>query len=620
MTTASKDNDTLSSTTKPNSTAFIILRCYRFLLPYWRYAAGAYIGLLLITVSNLAIPQFIRWIIDHGINGNERTLFGLSVLVAGTLSLLGLTLLKGVLTFFQGRWTEIAAQSVAFDLRNAIQTKLTLLSFSFHDQSETGQLLSRAVQDVERVRFLTGRASLRLLDSIVLAVSTAAILVTMNPRLALLVTLTLPLLAHRAFFIGARMRPLGVQIQDQLGILTTRLEQSLRGARVVKAFAQEPREIERFEKENETWFHLSNDAAKVQSIHGPLLDLISNLGAVAIILYGGLLVIQKQLTVGELVAFSTYMGQLYNPIRLAGNIVPAIAMAASAAGRIFEILDAIPDVHDEANAQPLGQVNGRVRFENVSFAYAGTRTVLERINLDVQPGQVIALLGATGSGKSTIISLIPRFYDPTQGRILIDEQDIRQVTLQSLRSQIGLVLQETTLFIGSIYENISFGRQEATREEVIEAARSAQAHEFISAMPHGYDTIVGERGVTLSGGQKQRIALARALLTDPCILILDDATASVDTSTERLIQHALDRLMEGRTTFVIAHRLSTVRRADLILVLEKGRIIAQGKHEELLQTSPLYAEVYTRQLRPDTAEGGTATAASGTAAAEDNSR
>jgi ATP-binding cassette subfamily B protein len=260
-------------------------------------------------------------------------------------------------------------------------------------------------------------------------------------------------------------------------------------------------------------------------------------------------------------------------------------------------------VHDKPGAKPLPPVEGRVRFENVSFAYSGTRTVLDRVNLDVQPGQMIALLGATGSGKSTITNLIPRFYDPTEGRILIDGQDIAQVRLQSLRSQIGIVLQETTLFVGTIYENIAFGRVGATREEVNEAAKAAQAYDFITEMPKGYDTIVGERGVTLSGGQKQRIALARALLTDPRILILDDATASVDTETERLIQAALDRLMEGRTTFVIAHRLSTVRRADLILVLEKGRIVARGTHQELLKTSPLYAEVYSRQLRPDSQNG-----------------
>jgi len=291
------------------------------------------------------------------------------------------------------------------------------------------------------------------------------------------------------------------------------------------------------------------------------------------------------------------MGQLFNPIRLMGNIIPAIAMAASSAERIFEILDAIPDVHDLPDAREMPDLNGQVQFENVSFSYSGTHTILQDINLDVKPGQIVALLGATGSGKSTVTNLIARFYDPTKGRIMVDGHDIRDVTIHSLRSQIGIVLQETTLFIGTIFENITFGRQEATKEQVIEVAKSAQAHDFIMNMPNGYDTIVGERGVTLSGGQKQRIALARALLTNPKILILDDATASVDTETEQLIQQALDSLMEGRTTFVIAHRLSTVRRADIIIVLDKGSIVAQGTHQELLQSSPIYREVFIKQLK-----------------------
>lgn len=575
-------------------------RCYRFLIPYWRYVAGAYAGLLLITGFNLAIPQIIRWIIDNGISNQNTALLGWSI--AG---LIAITIVKGILTFFQGRWTEIASQSVAFDLRNAIQTKLTLLSFSFHDHSETGQLLSRAVQDVERIRFLTGRATLRIIDGAVLAIATAAILISMNAKLALLVILTLPLMARQALYIGSRLRPLGVEIQNQLGNLTTRLEQNLRGARVVKSFAQEPAEIDRFELENEKWFRLANTNARIQARHTPLLDLLSNLGTVIIIWYGGTLTIQGELTMGQLVAFTTYLAQLFNPVRMLGMIIPAIAMAGAAAERIFEILDAIPDVRNAPDAIELRDIKGRVQFDNVSFAYSGSqpgtagRTVLENVNLDVQPGQIIALLGATGSGKSTITNLIPRFYDPTRGRILIDGIDIRKVTLQSLRSQMAMVLQETTLFIGTIQENIAFGRAGATFEEVVEAARAAQAHDFIMEQPHGYETIVGERGVTLSGGQKQRIALARALLTDPRILILDDATASVDTQTERLIQTALDRLMEGRTTFVIAHRLSTVRRADLILVLEKGKIAARGTHQELLESSPLYAEVYSRQLRTE---------------------
>lgn len=597
------DSTNTQSETKKNTHAWRLLaRSLAFLKPYKRYVGGAYVMLALITAFNLAIPQFIRWIIDHGVDEGNLRLLGLSV-----LGLIVLTALKGVFTFFQGRWTEVASQSVAFDMRNAIQEKLTLLSFSFHDQSETGQLLSRAVQDVERIRFLTGRATLRIVDGAALAIFTAVILFSMNARLALLVTLTLPLLAHRALYLGSRLRPLGVEIQNQLGIVTTVLEQNQRGARVVKAFAQEPAEIEKFEKENNAWFMLSQRSATIQALNGPLLDMIANIGTVIIIWYGGTLVINGELTVGELVAFTTYMGQLFNPIRLIGNFVPGIAMASSAAGRIFEILDAVPDVHDDPHAKALPPVQGRVRFEDVTFAYAGTRTVLDRINLDVQPGQIVALLGQTGSGKSTITNLIPRFYDPTKGRILVDETDIRNVTLQSLRSQVGLVLQETTLFIGSIFENIAFGRNGATEEEVFEAARAAQAHDFIVSMPKGYQTVVGERGITLSGGQKQRIALARALLTDPRILILDDATASVDTETERLIQKALDRLMENRTTFVIAHRLSTVRRADVILVMEGGRIAARGTHQELLENSPLYANVYARQLRPENgeADGGT---------------
>ncbi len=600
MTTATRPAPQPESTPAENSPkASLLWRCYRFLFPYWRFVLGTYAAELLIVAFNAAIPQFIRWIIDHSIADGAAIAQGtnLSLLGGSVAALIGLTALKGVAVFAQGRWSEIASQSVAFDLRNAIQTKLTLLSFSFHDQSETGQLLSRAVQDVDRIRFLTGRATLRIIDSVALALVTAVILVAMSPRLALLVTLTLPLLAHRAWILGSHLRPLSVRIQNQLGVLTTRLEQNLRGARVVKSFAQEPAEIERFEKENTGWFTLSNTGARIQAVNGPLLDLIANLGVVAIYLYGGILVIQKQITIGELVAFSTYLGQLFNPVRLLGNIIPAIAQALSAAGRIFEILDAEGDVSDGPDAYPLPKITGRVRFEDVTFSYAGTRTVLDRVNLDVNHGQVIALLGATGSGKSTITNLIPRFYDPTRGRILIDGHDIRKVTLQSLRSQIGIVLQETTLFVGTIAENIAFGRADASREEIIEAARAAQAYEFIAATPQGFETMVGERGVTLSGGQKQRIALARALLTDPRILILDDATASVDTDTEHLIQAALDTLMENRTTFVIAHRLSTVRRADLILVLEKGKIVARGTHAELLERSPLYREVYSRQLK-----------------------
>jgi len=564
--------------------------------------AGGYLSLLLINALALSIPQFIRWIVDRGIANQDIPLLTRSV-----LALLGLALLKGCVTFLQGRWIEVASQNVAYDLRNAIHQKLSLLSFSYHDRTETGQLISRAIQDVERIRFLTGRALLRIAEGGTLLIGTAIVLLWMNPRLALLSLMTMPLLAYRATYFGRRFRPLSLAIQQQLAVLTTRLEQNLRGTRVVKAFAEEEAEIDRFDQENRHWFDLTIEAARLQALNLPLMDLIANAGTVFVIWYGGQLVIRQELTMGELVAFSTYMAQLIQPVRRLGFIVSAIAMAVAAGERIFEILDARSEVRDTPDAKPLPPVKGDVHFNKVSFAYFGRHYVLRDVSFTAEPGQIIALLGATGSGKSTIINLIPRFYDPTSGQITVDGYDTRRVTLNSLRNQIGIVLQETTLFATSIRENIAFGRPDASTEEIIAAAQAAQAHDFILEMAEGYDTPVGERGVTLSGGQKQRIAIARALLSDPRILILDDATSSVDTETEQLIQKALERLMRGRTSFVIAQRLSTVRMADLILVLEKGRIAAQGTHQQLLRTSGLYAEIYHRQLRPQELEKGRAT-------------
>jgi len=571
----------------------VLLRCFGYLRPYWRLTIGAYLILLAVNALALSIPQFIRWIVDQGIGGRDVDLLTRSV-----LALLGLTLLKGVLSFVQGRWTETASQGVAYDLRNAIHRQLSRLSFSYHDYAQTGQLLSRAVQDVERIRFLTGRAVLRLVEGMTLLLGTLVVLLWMNPGLALLALATMPVLIYVAFQFGRRFRPLSLDIQQQLAVLTTRLEQNLHGARVVKAFAQEEAEIARFDLENDHWFRLSARAARLREFIVPLIDLIASMGTVFIMWYGGLQVIRGQLTLGELVAFSAYLSQLALPLRHVGVIVPALAMAAAAGERIFEILDAVSEVQEAPDATPLPAVRGHVRFEHVSFSYFGRHQVLQDLTFEARPGQVIALLGATGSGKSTIINLIPRFYDPSAGRITIDGYDTRRVTLNSLRDQIGIVLQETTLFAATIRENIAFGCPNAGESEIVAAAQAAQAHSFIVETPHGYDTEVGERGVTLSGGQKQRIAIARALLKDPRILILDDALSSVDAETERLIQLALERLMRGRTSFVIAQRLSTVRMADLILVLEKGRIVASGTHQTLLRTSGLYADIYHHQLRP----------------------
>ncbi|MSP11890.1 MAG: ABC transporter ATP-binding protein [Chloroflexi bacterium] len=597
-----------------------------------------------IDILVLIIPQVIGASVDQGIHGQNTAFLGVAV-----LQLLGLTLVRGIFIFLQGRWIEMASQGVAYDMRNEIFRKITHLSFSYHDRTETGQLLSRTVQDVERIRFLTGRSVLRLIDGFILLIGTGTAMFWINPRLALLALVTMPFLIHRGYHFSRHFRPISMAIQQQMAVLTTRLEQNLRGSRAVKSFAQENMEIERFNKENQTWYDLSSTSVRIQAVNVPLMSLISNISTVIIIWYGGQLVINNQLTLGELVAFTTYVAQLIAPVRQIGVIIPAISQASASAERLFDILDAQSEVQNAPDAIPLPPVQGHVRFEHVSFGYVTEAirddlynteksrlrvkerangatpdrmiyigsgddhfqpsrrrlNILKDIDFEAKPGMVVALLGTTGSGKSSIINLIPRFYDISEGRILIDGHEIRDVTIESLRAQIGIVLQETNLFATTIRENIAFGRSNATEEEIIEAAKAAQAHAFIETMPLGYDTLVGERGVTLSGGQKQRVAIARTILKNPRILILDDATSAVDTETEHLIQLALERLMHGGpnstrpTSFVVAQRLSTVRNADLILIMEKGRIVARGMHDELMKSNPTYAEIYRYQLRPE---------------------
>ncbi|MCG2768322.1 MAG: ABC transporter ATP-binding protein/permease [Anaerolineae bacterium] len=583
----------------------IVLRCLSYLRPHRALVVGAYLLLLINNVITLGMPLIIGHTVDQGIRAGDA-----SVIRLGAVALLALALLRGVLTFLLGRWTEVASQNVAYDLRNAIHDKLQSLSFSYHDQAETGQLLARAIGDVDRVRFLTGRAILRLVEVVTLVLGIAIAMMVMNLRLALPTLVIVPLLTYVALTFGRLYRPLWGAIREQISELTAHLEQNLRGSRIVKAFAQEPAEIRRFDTANAKFFDLHMIASRTRAMYLPLLRLIASAGIIAVILYGGQLVIREELTIGELVAFSTYVGQLLVPVRRLGMIVSAIAESIASGERIFEILDARSEVEDLPGARPVENVRGHVRFEHVSFSYFERNPVLKDIDFGAEPGQVVALLGATGSGKSSVINLVPRFYDPTRGRVLLDGHDIRYLTVASLREQIGIVLQDTTLFATTVRENIAFGRPDAGEEEIIAAARAASAHDFIMEMPQGYETAVGERGMTLSGGQKQRIAIARAILKDPRILILDDATSSVDTETEALIQAALARLMKGRTSFVIAQRLSTLRQADQVLVIEKGRIAARGyrttehtAHDELLRTSGLYAEIYYQQLRPRELDG-----------------
>lgn len=577
---------------KPASTLAILRRCYGYMLAYRPLLIAAYLTQLALEGIALVIPQTLRGVVDRGIRQSD-----LAYLRWMVLALLGLTLIKAALTFWQGRWIEIISQGVAYDLRNALQRKFAELSFAFHDRVESGQLLSRAIQDVDRVRFLSGRATLRLVEGLVLMLGTAVVLVWMQPRLAIVSLALMPLITWRALDFGRRYRPLWRDVQDQMARMTAFLEQNLRGARIVKGFAQEEAEMARFARENTRWFEMNVRATRMRVLNAPVIDFLAALSSLAVIAYGGTLVVRGDLTLGEMVAFSTYLAQLVQPLRRVGMVIPGIAQATASGERVFEILDTASEVQEAPDAAALPPLRGHVRFERVSFAYFGRHPVLHEVSFEVLPGQRVALLGQTGSGKTTILNLLLRFYDPTSGRVLIDGYDVRRVTLKSLREQIGLVLQESTLFATTIRENIALGCPHATDEEVEAAARAAQAHEFIMALPHGYATRVGERGLTLSGGQRQRIAIARALLKNPRILILDDATASVDSETEYLIQLALQTLMQGRTTFIIAQRVNTLKNADLILVLEKGRIVARGTHAELLSTSGLYAEIYYRQLQ-----------------------
>jgi ATP-binding cassette subfamily B protein len=571
----------------------LLLRMYAYLRVHQWDVAIALLSVFIITAISVIQPQLIRWIVDRGIADGDA-----GFLAMATAGILVMAAFKGLVMFMQGRSTEMASQGVAYQLRKQLHASLTGLSFSFHDKAQSGQLLSRAIQDVERIRFLTGRASLRLLEGAVLLIATLTAIIAMHPLLALLAAPTMPLLAWRAFRFGTMIRPLSLKVQDSLATITALLEQNLRGARIVKAFVQEEAEIRRFSEANEQWFRWSARQAAIQAVQAPLLSFIADLGLLIVVGFGGYLVIRQSLSLGMLVAFTAYMTQLAHPVRMMGVVTPVIGMAAASAERITEIIDAQGEVQDNPDAGSLPAIQGSIRFDHVSFGYANRTDSIKDLCLDIAPGEIVAFLGTTGSGKSTLMNLIPRFYDVRSGAILLDGHDIRSVTLTTLRANIGIVLQESTLFATSIRENIAFGVPEADEESIIAAARSAQAHDFIMKFPAGYDTEVGERGATLSGGQRQRIAIARALLKNPRILLLDDATSSVDAQTEQLIQTALEHLMQGRTCLVIAQRASTLRLATRVIVLDKGRKLVEGRHEDLLVHSPLYAELFRKQVKP----------------------
>ena len=576
-----------------------LLRALRFLTSYKRETVGAFISLLLSTAGTLVVPRLTQAVIDQGISQGM-----MAVILGGAAGIVVAALLAAVFTYLRGYLAAKASQGVAYDLRNALYAHIQKLSFSYHDRAQTGQLLTRATSDVELVQMFISTGLIQLFSALLMMLGSIVLLLGTNWQLTLMTLPVLVLVLVVFGFFARKGRPLFTEVQQMLGRLNTILQENLAGVRVVKAFAREPWETERFGESNLDLCDAQVRVGKMFAAIMPLIFTLANLGTLTVVWGGGYEVISGRLTIGELVAFQSYLMMTMFPIVMLGMIIMAVSQAGAGAQRIFEILDAAIDVTDRPGAIELPPIEGRVSFENVTFRYFKEQEpVLQGVGFVAEPGETVALFGATGSGKSTIINLIPRFYDVSEGRVTIDGHDVRDVSIQSLRGQVGIVLQETVLFGGTIRENIAYGRPDASDEEIVVAAKTAEAHEFITSFTDGYETAVGERGVTLSGGQKQRIAIARALLIDPRILILDDSTSSVDIETELRIQRALDRLREGRTSFVIAQRISTVQRADKVVVLDGGRVVAQGTHEELLRDSPIYAEIYCSQLQDDREPG-----------------
>lgn len=569
-----------------------LFKLRRFYQPYlWQLILNMII-LLSMTGLSLVVPQILQGVIDKGLKTGAA-----AFLLRSALILVGIGAGTAVLNLGQRYLTEWIGAHIGYDLRNSMYDHIQYLPFTYHDHSTTGQLINRCIEDVRAVQTFAGDSLVQIVQLGVLSVGVVVVLVSRNPWMAVIALLPLVPMVMMTTDFGQRITRLFYNVDNTLGDLSAQLQENVSGVQVVRAFAREAHEKERFDQINRTYFNarvkVLSEWAKVM----PTTSLLITMGTILILMVGGPLVLQGKMTVGELVAFNAYLLMLSAPVQQLAWLVNAIGESEAGAQRVLEILDHDPAIQSPLGALPQKTLRGCVEFRNVSLRYQDEKIdALSNINLLVEPNQLIALIGQTGSGKTSLVNLVPRFYDVTEGAVLVDGVDVRQSELVSLRKQIGIVLQTSLLFSDTISENIRYGRSEATDEEVFAAAKAAQAHEFIIKLAEGYETLVGERGVTLSGGQRQRIAIARALLMNPRILVLDDSTSSVDTQTELLIQEALDLLMAGRTTFVIAHRLATVRRADLILVMADGRIVQQGKHAELLDQGGLYKEIYDLQL------------------------
>ncbi|MCX6572295.1 MAG: ABC transporter ATP-binding protein [Candidatus Aminicenantes bacterium] len=571
-----------------------VFKLLRFVKPYWKKSLLSLALLVVVVLMDLAIPRLVQRIIDQGVTPHN-----MKVVTNTFLLMLGISILDTLFAIGNNNTSVQVGESVARDLREALFLKIQSFSFGNLDRMKTGQLMVRLSSDssvMQRVVQISLRIGTRdpliMIGSIILMFKT-------DKHLALTMFPLLLVTSAIIVFFALKMGPLFLTIQQKLDRLNTVLQENIAGVRVVKAFVRARHEAGRFEAVNEDFTERNIKVMQFMSTMGPALSVCVNIGIVIVIWAGGLQAIHGGVTTGQIVAFINYLQTALGPLMIMVNLANVWAAGMASAERVNEVLEEVPEVQDAPDASALpASTRPRFVFENVGFHYTGSTgtAVLEGINLTVEPGQTVAILGATGAGKSTLINLIPRFYDVSEGRVLIDGVDIRQVRQDSLLAQVGIVPQETVLFSGTVRDNIRYGRPEAGDEEVVAAAKAAQAHEFILDLEAGYDTHVEERGVNLSGGQKQRIAIARALLIRPSILILDDSTSSVDVETETKIQEALDELMTGRTCFVVAQRISTVLKADKIIVIEKGRIAAEGTHRQLLKSSPIYQEIYASQL------------------------
>lgn len=578
----------------------IILRLIVFVRKRWPWLALAFICLALSTGFALIIPRMLGTGIDTALRVESGFLWWslpretAILLVAGTV--IAASALRGAADYGRTYLSQVVSQKVSYDIRNAFYERLQRLSFAYHDQAQTGQLMSRATVDVEAIRMFFAMGITGLAELAILLVAITAILLSLNWQLALLTFLFMPAIGWRAITFSRRLRPIWGRIQELMAVLGTILQESLTGIRVVKAFTRQQHEGQKFSDQANLLYNEHIGVARQMAINLPLMLFLMSVPTVLILWYGGRQVINGAMTIGDLTSFILYLGMMVMPVRRLGMIGNLLSRTQSAGQRILEILDTESAVKEKPNAIELGKVAGSISLEGVSFSYDSMSPTLDNISFNVKPGALVALLGSSGSGKSTIANLIPRFYDVTAGAIKIDGIDIRDVTLASLRRNVGIAQQDIFLFSGSIRDNIAYGAVSASAEQVEVVAKAAHLHEYIVGLPEGYDTWVGERGLTLSGGEKQRLSIARTLLINPSILILDDSTSSVDAETEHLIRQALSLLIKGRTTFIITHRLPIIKNADLILMLDKGRVIEMGTHDELMSNEGVYHQIYRSQL------------------------